>query len=38
MGIGVYITSAIILYGIISIVIVDLTSEKFFLTFKFKVV
>ena len=28
VGIGVYITSAIILYGIISIVIVDLTSEK----------
>ena len=28
VGIGVYTTSAIILYGIISIVIVDLTSEK----------
>ena len=28
VGIGVYITIGIILYGIISIVIVDLTSEK----------
>ena len=28
VGIGVYVTIAIILYGIISIVIVDLTSEK----------
>ena len=28
VGIGAYVTIAIILYGIISIVIVDLTSEK----------
>ena len=28
VGIGVYVTIGIILYGIISIVIVDLTSEK----------